>query len=69
METKEAHKRSIVKAITFRVVVMCADFLVVMFITHQYKIALGFVLLSNVSSTVLYYLHERFWNKVKWGRS
>ena len=64
----EHHKRSIVKSVTFRILVMTADFVVINFITHRPYVALGIVLASNVSSTILYYLHERFWNKVEWGR-
>jgi uncharacterized membrane protein len=68
MNHKEQHKRSIVKAVTFRIVVMVSDFVIIMAITRRYDIALGIIAASNMASTFLYYFHERAWNQVKWGR-
>jgi uncharacterized membrane protein len=61
-------KRSIVKAITFRAIVLVSDFLIVYLITHRVDTSLGLVLLTNLASTTLYYLHERFWTGINWGR-
>lgn len=55
---REHPKRSIVKAVTFRIAVMTSDFIITA-ITHRYEIALGVIAASNLASTVLYYLHER----------
>ena len=65
---QEQHKRSITKAVTFRVMVMTSDFIIITAITRRYDVALGIIIFSNISSTILYYLHERAWNKVEWGR-
>jgi adenylylsulfate kinase len=69
MPPKDLHKRSIVKAVTFRVLVIMADALVIFFITRRYDLTLGFIVLSNITSTLLYYFHERLWDKVHWGRA
>jgi uncharacterized membrane protein len=61
-------KRSVVKAITFRSIVLFSDFLIVYLITHRVDTSLGLVILTNLASTTLYYLHERFWTGIKWGR-
>ncbi len=68
MSHQEQHKRSIVKAITFRLVIVVADFVIIVAITHRYDIAFWVIVASNISSTVFYYLHERVWNKINWGR-
>jgi uncharacterized membrane protein len=60
-------KRSMVKATTFRIVVVIADTLIVLALTHRYDLALGFVILTNVASTLLYYFHERVWAHIHWG--
>jgi uncharacterized membrane protein len=60
-------KRSVVKATTFRIVVVIADTLIVLALTHRYDLALGFVILTNVASTLLYYFHERVWAHIHWG--
>jgi uncharacterized membrane protein len=60
--------RSVVKAISYRIIVVVADFAAVYLFTSRLEIALGFVVVSNIYSSVLYLLHERFWDRVAWGR-
>jgi len=61
--------RSIVKAVTYRLVVMCADATAIYLFTGKWTIALGFMLASNVYTTALYFLHERVWARIRWGRA
>ncbi len=65
---KDSWRRSVLKAVTYRVLILAADFTAVYLLTGNYRIALGFMVVSNVYTTVLYFLHERFWNGVAWGR-
>ena len=60
--------RSVVKAVSYRFIVVVADFAVVYLFTSRVDIALGFVLVSNLYTSVLYFLHARFWDRVAWGR-
>ena len=30
-------------------------------------VALGFMIVSNIYTTVAYFLHERAWNRIQWG--
>jgi hypothetical protein len=43
--------RSVVKALTYRVVIVCLDFLVIYIFTHKIEVALGFMIVSNVYTT------------------
>ncbi len=61
--------RSLVKAITFRVLILCSDGIIILLITHRYDIALSVIFFSNIASTVLYFIHERVWNEVRWGKA
>lgn len=63
----EEHKRSVVKALTYRILVIALDFFFVLVLTKRTDLALGFVVGSNIYSTFAYYAHERAWNKIKWG--
>ena len=65
----ERLSRSLVKAITFRVIIVTADIIIVMAITHRYDTTFGVVVGTNVASTLLYVLHERMWNSVHWGKA
>ncbi|HVA97232.1 MAG TPA: DUF2061 domain-containing protein [Candidatus Acidoferrales bacterium] len=60
-------KRSVLKATTFRIGVIITDTIIVFALTHRYDLALGFVILTNVASTLLYYFHERIWAHIHWG--
>lgn len=66
---KELTKRSLTKAITFRFLVLISDGLIIIFITHRLDIALWVIIFSNISSTFLYYTHERIWNNIHWGKN
>lgn len=60
-------RRSLAKAVTYRVVVMSADFVAILLFTRQLKIAAGFMVVSNLYAAVLYFLHERAWAHIRWG--
>lgn len=60
--------RSVVKAITFRLLILVSDGIIIFAITHRYDVTLGVMLFSNIASTVLYIFHERIWNGVHWGK-
>jgi uncharacterized membrane protein len=66
-ERAPSRKRSIVKALTYRVIILCLDFIVVYVLTRKAEIAAGFMIVSNVYTTVGYFLHERVWAGIKWG--
>ena len=65
--TKETLHRSIVKTISYRVTILILDFTAIYLFTGQIKIALGFMIVSNIYTTLGYFFHERIWEKIKWG--
>jgi uncharacterized membrane protein len=66
-ERTETPTRSLVKALSYRVAIVCLDFLVVYALTKKTDVALGFMVVSNVYTSVGYFLHERIWARVRWG--
>ena len=60
-------RRSVVKAVTYRVLIMCLDFATIYVFTGAMRVAIGFMIVSNVYTTLAYLLHERLWAKLKWG--
>lgn len=65
---KETFQRSIVKTISYRVLIITLDFTTVYLFTRKVNIAIGFMLVSNTYTTIAYFFHERLWGKIKWGR-
>ena len=65
---KETLRRSIIKTISYRVVILILDFVSIYLFTGQVKVALGFMIVSNIYTTLGYFVHERIWDKIKWGK-
>ena len=62
-------KRSLTKAISYRVIIIILDLTVVYLLTARLDIALGFMVISNLYTSVAYYIHERLWSRTDWGRT
>jgi len=67
MLNRVSRKRSVVKAITYRGIIICLDFLVIYLLTGKVMTAAVFMIISNIYTTVAYFLHERAWARIKWG--
>ncbi len=65
---KEYWTRSLLKAITYRIIILILDFTVIYLLTGKFDIAFWFMVISNVYTSVAYYVHERIWNGISWGR-
>jgi len=60
-------RRSVVKAVTYRLLIMCLDFATIYLFTGALAVAFGFMIASNVYTTIAYFAHERLWARIKWG--
>ena len=67
MINRASKKRSVVKAITYRGIIICLDFLAVYLLTGKLTTATTFMIVSNTYTTVGYFLHERVWAGIRWG--
>lgn len=56
-----------VKALTYRLAIMVLDFTTIYLFTRTLKVALGFMIASNLYTTIAYFGHERLWARIKWG--
>jgi adenylylsulfate kinase len=63
----EKVSRSVAKSVTFRIIIVVADGIIVYAFTRKLDLALGIVVVRNAIAMVLYIVHERAWNKVRWG--
>lgn len=63
-----SHGRSLAKSLSWRVFGNLISFIIVYGLTHNGKLALAASAIELVVKIVLYYYHERIWNKIKWGR-
>lgn len=65
---KETRKRSIVKSIVWRFICVVVSIVISFFLTAKWDIAVAIGSSYNIITMVLYYFHERMWNRVKWGK-
>ena len=63
-----SHGRSFVKAVTWRTTGTIDTFILSYLITGKAKLALAISGMEIFTKIFLYYVHERVWNKIKWGR-
>jgi len=64
----ESHARSIAKAISWRTTGTIDTFLISWLITGHMALAGGIAATEVATKVCLFYLHERAWNFVRWGR-
>jgi len=64
----ENGKRSLIKAISWRFIATLTTFLLVFIFTGKINLAIEIGFLDFTIKLTVYYLHERFWNKINWQR-
>ncbi len=62
-----SRRRSLVKAVTYRAVIVCLDLATIYLLTGKATVALGFAVASNIYTTLGYIAHERVWAHIGWG--
>lgn len=65
----ETHRRSVVKAISWRITGTIDTFLISWLITGELMLASGIAGTEVMTKVFLFYLHERAWTRVQWGRA
>jgi uncharacterized membrane protein len=65
----DSNKRSLTKTISWRVTGSSATFLIAYLLTGDFAVAGTIGVVQMVSNTILYFVHERAWNKINWGKN
>ena len=63
----QTHRRSIVKAASYRLFATSLVFLIALLFTGKLGASAKIGLSAAVAKTVLYYLWERVWTNISWG--
>src|SRR5258708_5473260 len=64
----EGHGRSFIKAVSWRTVGTIDTFIISFFVTGKVSLAGSIAAVEVVTKIMIYYLHERVWAVVPWGR-
>ncbi len=66
---KEESHRSVAKTITWRIIASLTTAAVVFVFTRKLLLSIGVGGAEGILKLVFYYLHERVWNRVTWGKT
>lgn len=61
--------RSLVKAVSWRITASLATFIISFFVSSDLSVAGTIASIQLVVNFILYFIHERVWNRVEWGKS
>jgi uncharacterized membrane protein len=64
----DSPRRSLVKTISWRITGSGATFLIAYLLTGNFAVAGAIGITQIITNTILYYVHERIWNKISWGQ-
>ena len=60
--------RSFFKALTWRIAASTITFISVILLTSNLDWTKSIVIYELMNGVIIYYIHERVWNKIQWGR-
>ena len=69
ISSHSSYTRLIVKTLTYRAISILADILVVYVLTRDAGLALTFGTAMVIISTAIYFVHERAWAGIAWGKN
>ena len=64
----ESHKRSIAKALSWRLIAVCITTVTAYLFTREVTLAVGVGVADSAAKLLTYYGHERLWERVSFGR-
>jgi uncharacterized membrane protein len=65
---RESRKRSLVKSVIYRIISIIGTAILSWIITRDIGKTLSITLTIQVFLIILYYVYERIWNNIDWGR-
>ena len=65
----ETNSRSIAKALSYRIFGSIVTFAIALLLTGDAVISSAVGVADFFAKAILFYLHERLWNKIGWGRN
>ena len=65
---RDSRLRSIIKAISWRLLATLTTMAIVLFVTREFQVAVAVGGAEVTVKLVVFYAHERLWQDVSWGR-
>ncbi|MBI2798076.1 DUF2061 domain-containing protein [Candidatus Saccharibacteria bacterium] len=68
LQHSETTGRSVVKSITYRICIIISIFIVSYVTTGKLDTTLQITGITTVTGIIIYFIHERVWSLIRWGR-
>lgn len=65
---QETKLRSIIKTIIWRFIATLNSYFILVILTNSNKQNLYKAIIMNITGFFIYYIYERFWNLIRWGK-
>ena len=65
---QDGQPRTISKSITWRALITINNFVIPYITTGSWQAAVSFLTIATIMNIVIYYTHERVWNRFSWGK-
>ncbi|MDI6806336.1 MAG: DUF2061 domain-containing protein [Candidatus Aenigmarchaeota archaeon] len=65
---EESRLRSLLKSVIYRILSIIGTAVIIWVVTRNIEQMISLTIYIQIFLIVLYYLHERVWNKISWGR-
>ena len=66
--TRDIRIRSLIKTISWRILASLDTFLIAWFVSGSISVGGWIATIEVITKIILYYFHERAWNRIKWGQ-
>jgi uncharacterized membrane protein len=66
---KETFNRSLIKTISWRLIVLVIDFSIAYLFTQNFDLSSKLAIAKLIAASLFYLIHERIWNKINWGKT
>jgi uncharacterized membrane protein len=67
LNDKDSHRRTLTKTITYKIWIFTVGTLTKWAIIGNFATALSIGITKNLITAVVYYIHDRVWNRFEWG--
>ena len=69
LKSGDAHSRSLMKAVSWRTTGTIDTFIISYIVTGKFSVAGTIASVEVITKIALYYMHERIWAIIPWGRA
>jgi uncharacterized membrane protein len=65
---QETSLRSVVKTLSWRATGTLSTFIISLIVLGSFSVAGSIAVVQLTVNTLLYFMHERIWNRISWGK-